>query len=216
LIAEDNPTNRLLLNKILTRSGFELREANNGQAAIALWQEWQPHLIFMDMHMPILDGYNATRQIRELESYKSDSGASLTKIIALTASAFAEQRRKCFAAGCDDFVSKPFRQNDLLNLVTRHLAIEPNISALALDSSVDNAATEETEYVLVPSALEIMPTEWMDQFHMATAQGNDSKCLDLIAQIPQDQTSLIKALTSLVEQYQFDELLSLTTSSLSN
>nr|WP_266889636.1 hybrid sensor histidine kinase/response regulator [Trichormus azollae] len=61
LIVEDNSANRLLLSQILMQLGFEVQEAENGEEAIALWQQWPPHLIFMDMQMPVLEGYEATR-----------------------------------------------------------------------------------------------------------------------------------------------------------
>ncbi|CAG1021471.1 partial two-component system, sensor histidine kinase and response regulator, partial [Patescibacteria group bacterium] len=85
LIADDNADNRLLLKDILTHVGFEIIEATNGQEAIELFKQRQPHLIWMDMSMPIIDGYEATKQIRQLE------GGEKVKIIAITASAFTEQ-----------------------------------------------------------------------------------------------------------------------------
>ncbi|MEA5551396.1 response regulator [Anabaena cylindrica UHCC 0172] len=93
--------------------------------AIALWQQWQPHLIFMDMHMPIIDGYQATRQIRQLEQeLETEQSLTPTKIIALTASAFTEQRQESLDAGCDDFVSKPFRQAEILETLSQYLQIQ--------------------------------------------------------------------------------------------
>ena len=64
LIVEDRWTNRRLLLKLLEPLGFELREAENGLEAIKIWEAWQPHLIWMDMRMPVMDGYEATRRIK--------------------------------------------------------------------------------------------------------------------------------------------------------
>lgn len=213
LVAEDNSTNRLLLNKLLSNLGFELREAEDGQAAIDLWQQWQPHLIFMDMHMPIINGYDATRRVRELEQQRRDRDSQLhtpTKIIALTASAFTEQRQACLAVGCDDFVSKPFRRETLLDVLTQHLGWQNGERTGAAPPVLKPAASRRSHPPLDASALAIMSTEWIAQFRFAAAQGNDATSLKLIAQIPRQHDSLIEALTSLVESYQFDRLLTLT------
>ncbi|HEY9806715.1 MAG TPA: ATP-binding protein, partial [Candidatus Obscuribacterales bacterium] len=104
LIAEDSTANRLVLTNLLADVGFEFREATNGQEAIELWQTWKPHLIFMDIQMPILSGYEATQQIRAWEQQKGLDSISPTKILALTAIAFAEQHHAVIAAGCDDLI----------------------------------------------------------------------------------------------------------------
>ncbi|MCZ0901709.1 response regulator, partial [Microcoleus sp. HI-ES] len=93
LIVEDVAENRQLLLKLLVPLGFEVREATNGQEAIALHSTWKPHLILMDMLMPVMDGYEATREIKKTLEGKE------TIIIALTASAFDEQRQIILSAG---------------------------------------------------------------------------------------------------------------------
>ncbi|MGM3308495.1 GAF domain-containing protein [Anabaena sp. WFMT] len=211
MIAEDNATNRLLLSKILIRLGFEVKEAENGQIAIALWQQWQPHLIFMDMHMPILDGYQATRQIRQIEQeLATEQSPTPTKIIALTASAFTEQRQESLDAGCDDFVSKPFRWEEILEILSKHLQIEYLYESTSGSDITLNTISFSSEYVLDQMALAIMPAAWIQELHFAAVQGNDMSSLHLIAQIPPEQTSLIAALTGLIESYQFDKLMLLT------
>ena len=117
LVVEDSTVNRLLLVKILRPLGFEVKEASNGEEAIALWQSWQPHLIWMDIQMPIIDGYEATRAIKQMPN------GNETIIIALTASAFEEQREAILRAGCDDFVRKPFRAEVLLEKISLHLGV---------------------------------------------------------------------------------------------
>ena len=88
LIVEDGEDNRRLLRQLLEPLGFAVRKAENGEEGVALWQDWRPHLIWMDMRMPVLDGYAAARQIKD----QDDSEA--TRIVALTASAFEEDRDK--------------------------------------------------------------------------------------------------------------------------
>jgi Amt family ammonium transporter len=117
LIAEDRPENRLLLRKLLEPLGFELREATNGQEAVAVFKEWRPDLIWMDIRMPVMDGLAATRHIKA-----TDAGAK-TKIVAVTAHALEEERREILAAGCDDFIRKPYRDTDIHDALTRHLGV---------------------------------------------------------------------------------------------
>jgi CheY-like chemotaxis protein len=230
LIAEDKPANRLLLVKLLSDLGFEVKEAENGQEAIALWQQWHPHLIFMDMRMPVVDGYEATRQIKQSQAIVlGNANATAQKnrevspppsdlptvsvIIALTGSAFAEQRQEILAAGCDDFVSKPFRREDILEILTKYLGVQycQEASAItqagAANAIATNSMQPQPDYTLDAAALTIMPSEWIAQFHNAAAQGNDEVSLKLIHQIPSEQSSLIAGLTKLVETYQFEQLM---------
>ena len=118
LIVEDQPENRLLLRRLLDPLGFELREAVNGQEAVALFEQWHPDLIWMDIRMPVMDGLEAVRRIRATKA-----GAD-TKIIALTAHALEEEREPIMAAGCDDLVRKPFREQELFDALARHLRLK--------------------------------------------------------------------------------------------
>ena len=104
MVIDDQETNRLALVKLLESVGFKPRGVNHGEDAIALWQDWQPDLIRMDMRMPVMDGYEATRQIKNQFDVKE------TIIIVIAASAFEEQKEKILDAGCDDFVAKPFTE----------------------------------------------------------------------------------------------------------
>ena len=118
LVVEDNLENRLLLRTLLHKAGFEVREAENGAEAIDLFQQWQPHLIWMDMRMPVMDGYKATAKIRSLPD------GHRVKIVAITASAFREQRQGILAAGCDEVVHKPFKDNEIFETMARLLDIK--------------------------------------------------------------------------------------------
>jgi PAS domain S-box-containing protein len=115
LIVDDNVDNRQLFRAILCGFGFQLREAVDGKDGVGAFQEWRPHLIFMDRRMPVLDGLAAVRQIRQLP------GGQETVIIAVTAHAFTEERQEMLAAGCNDFLAKPFREETLFGLLEKHL-----------------------------------------------------------------------------------------------
>jgi signal transduction histidine kinase/DNA-binding NarL/FixJ family response regulator len=210
LIVEDNATNRLLLSQILQNLGLKVQEAENGEVAIAIWQQWQPDLIFMDMQMPVLDGYAATKQIRIREQELPGETSKPTKIIALTASAFAEQRQDTLLAGCDDFISKPFRREEILATLSQHLQVEYLHQENSPSQDFNYTTYQQSDFILNAAALTIMTPAWISELYFAAAQGNDVRCLKLIAEIPSDQIRLIAALKELIDNYQFDKIMTLT------
>ncbi len=117
LIVEDVSVNRKLLKRILKPLDIEVREAHNGQEAVNICTNWQPHLIWMDILMPVMDGYIATKEIR-----KTAVGKDIV-IIALSASAFEEQQVKVRLVGCDDFVGKPFQEAEIFDKMAQHLGL---------------------------------------------------------------------------------------------
>ena len=124
LIAEDVRLNRQLLTRILLPLGFEVREVSNGQDAIAVWQSWSPHLIWMDVRMPILNGHEATSAIRRIESDREISTSQKVKIIALTASLVDPREEDLYLYGFDGFVSKPFTEDKLFAMMYEHLKLQ--------------------------------------------------------------------------------------------
>ncbi|NEQ69433.1 MAG: response regulator [Symploca sp. SIO2D2] len=197
LVVDDLWENRQVVTNLLTPVGFEVREAKNGKQAVALWQIWQPHLIWMDMRMPVMDGYEATKQI------KATKKGQATVIIALTASAFKEERENILAVGCDDFVRKPFREAVLFNKMAEHLGV------VYLYEEPTKTIPPPQE-VLTPEALAFMPTEWIKKLHQAASQLNDTLVLQLLEQIPETHTSLAETLADLAEQIRFDLIIELT------
>ncbi|MEJ2622017.1 MAG: cache domain-containing protein [Candidatus Thiodiazotropha sp.] len=137
LIVEDQQENRLLLRQLLDPLGFDLREAVNGLEAVEVFEQWRPHLIFMDIRMPVMDGLQATRRIKA-----DDSGE--TRIIAITAHALEEERKGILASGFDDFIRKPYTFNEIVDALTRHLGArfvyEENASHFNAATSPDTAA----------------------------------------------------------------------------
>jgi len=118
LVADDQPENRNWLMDLLRGIGFSVRGAHDGQAAIQTWEEWQPQLILMDIHMPVVDGLEATRRI------KADQRGIETAVVILTASAMDEDRRTVSESPADAFLSKPCREDDLLEKIRALLKIE--------------------------------------------------------------------------------------------
>ena len=124
LIAEDIRLNRQLLIRLLTPLGFEVREVNNGQEAISVWQSWSPHLIWMDARMPILNGHEAASAIRAIEAEKNISESERVRIIALTASLVSSQEEDLSIYGFDGFVTKPFTEDLVFEEMARHLNLQ--------------------------------------------------------------------------------------------
>jgi two-component system, sensor histidine kinase and response regulator len=204
LIAEDNVTNRLLLSKILNIEGFELREAVNGEDAIAIWREWQPNLILMDLRMPILDGLDATRLI------KADPQGQNTVIIALTASAFANQRQTFFAVGCDDFIRKPFEQQELFEKIGHHLGVQYLYEAIADDPHArQNKDNTQLSKNSLQAGLAQMPEDWRMKLRRSALEGNDAGIPKLLEELPMEQIGLKAAIAELAENFDFDQILSL-------
>lgn len=117
LIVEDDTQNALVMEQMLRRAGFRVRLVERGAAAIAVFREWGPHFIWMDLRMPDMSGTETARRIRQLP----DGGT--VKIAAMTASAFASEREEVLAAGMDDFVRKPYRPAEIFDCLARHLPV---------------------------------------------------------------------------------------------
>jgi two-component system cell cycle response regulator DivK len=115
LVVEDQEDNRQILRDLLTNAGYEMTEAVNGQEALAEVANRRPDLILMDIQLPVMDGYEATRRIRTNPDLKS------VPIIAVTSYALAGDETKALAAGCDAYVTKPFSPRQLLAKIREYL-----------------------------------------------------------------------------------------------
>lgn len=201
LIVEDILENRLLLRRLLEILGFEVREALNGQEGVDMWESWSPHLIFMDILMPIMDGYEATKQIKQTPKGQD------TVIIALTASAFEEQREAVLKSGCDDFIPKPFPEEELLEKIAHHLGVRYLYEdRQAADSTQSSALVEQ----LTKESLKVMPEVWVTELHQCSLYADDELIHQLIDQIPLEYESLRRALKELIDNFRLDTLIDLS------
>lgn len=198
LVVEDQWTNRRLLVKLLAALGFEVQEAENGQQAIALWQSWQPQLILMDMRMPVMDGYEATRQIKAAPQGKTPV------IIALTASAFEEDRAAILACGCEDFVRKPFQEGVLLEKIAEHLGVR-----YLYQQELPPSPAPAPE-ILTPELLSVMPLPWITQLHQAALCTDERRIFQLLEQIPDIHRTIATTLEDWVNTYRCDKILDVT------
>jgi signal transduction histidine kinase/DNA-binding response OmpR family regulator len=199
LAVDDKSINRQLLVKLLSPLGFEMKEASNGQEAIAIWDEWEPHLIWMDMRMPVMDGYEATKFI------KSQVKGSATVVVALTASVLEEEKAIVLSAGCDDFLRKPFKENTIFEALTKHLGVQ-YIYEESLPENNPNNGSEDT---LIFTDLAMMSAEWRSQLQEAAIEADSNQVMQLIQEIPDTATDLAKFLEKLIHQFEFDDIIEL-------
>jgi PAS domain S-box-containing protein len=196
LIVEDQAENRLLLRRLLEPLGFELREAANGREAVALFKQWRPDLIWMDIRMPVMDGLEAVRRIRATKA-----GAD-TKIIALTAQALEEERGPIMAAGCDDLVRKPFREQELFDALARHLRLKFIYEKAPRQESAPGVT-------LRPEQLDGLPAELLQDLRQAVVELDTARTQALIQQVTERDASLGRALNTLATQLGYKRLLKL-------
>ncbi|HEY9608853.1 response regulator, partial [Allocoleopsis sp.] len=169
------------------------------QEGIALWESFEPHLIWMDLRMPVMDGYEASKHI------KSQLKGQATVIIALTASAFEEERVVALSAGCNDFVRKPFREEELFEKMAHYLGVQYLYEPLVLPSEA-----EVTPAQVNSELLDVMPALWREQLHQAATCVDAEQIVELIEQIPAENASLTVALTEMVNHYRFDRIVALS------
>jgi signal transduction histidine kinase/CheY-like chemotaxis protein len=199
LVVDDRSENRKLLLKLLQPIGFVVKEATNGREAIEIWQQWQPHLIWMDMRMPVMNGYEATQQI------KSHLEGQATVIIALTASTLEEEKAVVLAAGCDDFVRKPFREEVIFEKMAQYLGVRYVYENLDSEKNSELANLEK----LTAEALAIMPDDWLKELDKAASLLNQRKIAELLAQIPNKHQVLAKSIQKQVDNFDFDSIMNL-------
>ncbi|MFM6182991.1 MAG: hybrid sensor histidine kinase/response regulator [Dolichospermum sp.] len=205
LTVDDKAINRQLLIKLLEPLGFDLKEASNGQEAITIWEDWEPHLIFMDMRMPVMNGYEATKYI------KSTIKGKATNIIALTASALEEEKVMVLSTGCDSLIHKPFSQNTIFDALAKHLGVKYIYPEISKDKINDGLAPCE-DYpgnALKPEDLKIMSHEWILRLYTGSLEANINLVLPLITEIPKTQQFLIRSLTQLINQSKFEQIIDL-------
>ncbi|MDQ2999147.1 MAG: ATP-binding protein, partial [Chloroflexota bacterium] len=194
LVVDDKRENRRLLVEWLQAAGFAVREAADGQAAIGIWETWSPHLIWMDVRMPVLDGYEATRRI------KSRAGGQATVIIALTASAFEHEHEIVRAAGCDDVVRKPVREATIFAKLAEHLGIR------FVYEDPQPAAIAERAAELRPADLAALPAAWLSELRQAADEVDTALADATISRIRERDAALADQLADLVANYRFDKL----------
>jgi len=195
LVVDDQFENRDWLIKLLTCIGFSVRGAENGQAAIRSWEEWSPRLILMDVHMPVMDGLEATRRI------KADPRGKETVIFTLTASALYEDHQKIDQCGADDFLPKPCREDELLEKMRTHLNIAYDYEDLSEGEPPAGLAA------LSAATLGRLPLELIKELRTATLRGNKRRLDNVILKVGETgDAGSAEALQELADRYDYEAL----------
>ncbi|MGL6139975.1 MAG: response regulator, partial [Planktothrix sp.] len=169
----------------------------NGKEAIAIWDEWEPDLILMDMRMPVMNGYEATKQI------KSTTKGNATAVIALTASVLEEEKAIVLSAGCDDFMRKPFTEDQIFEVLAQHLGVQ------YIYAEIQPILDLNSEKELISEDLTVMSQEWMNQLYQASIEADSKAVIQLIVEIPETETYLRQRLKNLVHKFQFEQIINL-------
>jgi predicted ATPase/signal transduction histidine kinase/CheY-like chemotaxis protein/tRNA A-37 threonylcarbamoyl transferase component Bud32 len=201
LVVDDRDYNRQLLIKLLKPLGFEVQEATNGTEAIEIWESYSPHLIWMDMRMPVMDGYEATKCI------KSTTKGQATAIIALTASVWEEEKAVILSAGCDDFVRKPFHKEVIFDTMAKHLGVRYIYQEKEPRS---RPAPVSIEPLNLTDLFATMPKTWIVKLHEAALDADSGLVFQILEKIPESHALVRQICKAWVKKFQFEKILDLT------
>ncbi|MGR9117261.1 MAG: ATP-binding protein [Gammaproteobacteria bacterium] len=193
LVVEDQLENQLLLTHLMEAVGIQVKIAKNGKEGVQLFQSWQPDLIWMDRRMPIMDGMEATETIRQLP------GGQDVKIVAVTASAFVEQRQEMLQAGMDDFVRKPYRANEIYECLSKNLGVEYIFDGVS--------KAEEMTETLTPDMLAKLPEVLRSELREALESLEADRISSLIQQVAAYDQPLQKTLLRLANRFDYPAIL---------
>ncbi len=185
--------------KLMADIGIDTRLAENGEQCVTMFQDWQPHLIWMDRRMPVMDGIEATRQIRQLP------GGREVKIVAVTASAFLEQRQKLLDAGMDDFVRKPYRIHEIYDSLARHLGLK-----YLYRSGAPEAGTG-APVALTPAMLAVLPAALREELRDALVNLDSERIGAVIQQAREADVDLGRVLAHLAENFDYSAIMNALT-----
>ena len=194
LVVDDDAENRLLLNSLLLQVGFDTRQAKNGEEAVVLFKQWQPHFIWMDMRMPVMDGYAATRKIREM------TGGKEVKIVAVTAQAFTVNDEEILATGCDGLVRKPYLEQEIFDTMAQHLGVK-----YLLGETAEVQAPEKT-MPITADMLSELPADTLEELRQAALAANREAISAVLERIEPQSPNIASGLRSLLDGFQIGRI----------
>lgn len=196
LVVDDVEENRVVLMRLFGMVGFQIQEARDGQEAVAAWEQWAPEIIWMDIRMPRMNGFEATQRIRSLER---ERGLARTTVIALTSSAFDHDHQAMLSAGFDAHLGKPFREADLFDALEKLRGVRFRREVPA------SAAPESTAMPKLDAArMEGLSHEWCSKFRILLSLGDRAGSQKLLDEL--SDGDLARDLSILVRAYRFEEL----------
>ncbi len=211
LVVDDNGDNRELLAQTLAAVGFEVREAADGRQALRLFEEWSPHLCMTDLRMPGMDGYETIRAMR------ANAAGQAVRIIAVSASAFAEDRQRALAVGADGFMGKPFREAELFEQIRRLLGLTFEYAAdpTVQSQTVPARPSREARRSQVIALLTVAPG-LLEQALGAIGGGDIALLREHLVAVRSVDPVLAERLQGLADEYEYDELTNLLRAALAS
>jgi CheY-like chemotaxis protein len=194
-VVDDEPSNRDVLIRMFSPTGFEIREAAGGQEAIALFESWFPHLILMDIRMPVMGGIEAIKTIKSAEQGRA------TPIIGVSASVFKEDQDKVPESGADDFIAKPIQEIELWEKIGQCMKIE-----FLYDGGERPAADRSKTAPLTRERVAELPEELMGKMRAAVQGGYMQRLAELAGRAGDDHPELSQQLLGFVDRYDYDAL----------
>lgn len=179
LVVDDNQVNRDVAEAILGPIGFEIHMAINGKEAIERTLELKPRAVLMDIRMPVMSGLDATIELKKTEIGQK------TKIIAVTASAFDQNREEFLEKGCDDYIAKPYKKESLLALIAHHIDIEYEYED-ELEDYVEEETSEKVVELNFDELSKIINAETVEKFRESLMMGDFDEINDILDNLPKD------------------------------
>ena len=191
LVVDDKPDNRRLLCELLEPLGFELINAENGAEGLEKMEQWQPHAILLDMRMPVMDGYEMARRVRRNPAWRD------VFIVAITASAFDDDRQEVFSAGVDEYLRKPFKSDELFSILEKGLGLNYLVAA------DDDASLCEQDIENAPPRL---PTALVVSLQEASEAGDILQLQMIGDELQQIDANAAEALKRMISRYDYEAI----------
>lgn len=191
LVADDQPAHALLLISLLRRLGFAVQSTTDGEQTLAVWREWQPHMIWLDLRMPRVDGLTVARQIRAI--CVTEPGLLQPVIIALSAHVLGETVASVLAAGCDEFLAKPFPEHEVVRLIEQHLHVQFEYGSAAMHEIPETAIHDQGYH-----------PAWCQALRQAVQVAHFQRLQELVAMIEEQRPDDARQLRNWIEAFDYE------------
>lgn len=201
LVVDDHQENRSLLARMLSGIGFQVWEAGDGAEAVRLFEEWSPDLVLMDMRMPVMDGFEATGRIKAMPR------GGETPVVAVSASVFEEDRAAVLGAGCDGFLRKPVREDQILDAVREHLGVRYEYEKEAAASTT--RPSQRLDTAALGRRMGALTTAQREALRQAAVELRPETLLATVEEIAGEDAELARELRALVDEFEFTRIIDL-------
>jgi PAS domain S-box-containing protein len=197
LVADDQQESRILLSEMLKAVGFDVLEVRDGRETLACFERWKPHLILMDLRMPIMDGYEACRDIKATEEGRR------TAVVAVTASAFDDTRQRVFQAGVDAYLRKPFQEHELFEVIRTCLPVQYLYEGETAAPAAAPAGIPALGPDGVAAGIVALPPDLVEALHQAASRADLHRLRGLLREVERQSPLVAAHLLELANRYQY-------------